>query len=143
MLKSIVKLACGVLIMLIIIVGASACASEPDYANQIVETALQSMSDGDYAKHMGLFSPEVQGEISEADFNTINQQIKSVIGDYIDKEFWKTETEYGYTAVYYKANFSEEPEDVIVTVYFEKIDGEVYIAGFLLDSPKLREVFGE
>ena len=139
--KSIVKLACGVLIMLITIASASACTTEmaePEYANQIVETALQTMNDGDYTTHMELFTPEIQSAVTEADFEEALQIIKDTIGDYIDKEFWKTETENIYTVVYYKANYSQEPEDVIVTAYFEKIEGEVYIAGFWLDSPKLR-----
>ncbi|MCK4368852.1 MAG: DUF3887 domain-containing protein [Dehalococcoidales bacterium] len=139
--KSMVKVACGVLIMLITIAGASACATEmaePDYANQIVESALQGMSDGDYAKFTEYFSPAAQSAMDETTFDEASQLIKSLIGDYIDKEFWKAEEDGEYTIVYYKANFSQEPADVIVTVYFEEIDGEMYISGFLLDSPKLR-----
>jgi hypothetical protein len=138
--KSIVKLACGVLIMLITIAGVSACTTmpEPDYANQMTESALQSMSDGDYAEYIANFSPDARSSLAEADFDEATQLIKSLIGDYIDKEFWKTEKEDEYTVVYYKANFTEEPADVIITAYFTEIDGEMYIAGFWLNSPKLR-----
>jgi hypothetical protein len=138
--KSIVKLACGVLIMLITIAGVSACTPmvEPDYANQMTESALQGMSDGDYAGYIENFSPDAQSSLAEADFDEASQLIKSLVGDYIDKEFWKTEEEDGYTVVYYKANFTEEPADVIITVYFTEVDGEMYIAGFWLNSPKLR-----
>jgi hypothetical protein len=139
--RSIVKLAGGVLIMLITIAGVSACTTEmvePDYANQMTESALQSMSDGDYAEYIENFSPDARSSVTEADFDEASQLIKSLIGDYIDKEFWKTGEEGEYTIVYYKANFTDEPADVIVTVYFTEVDGEMYIAGFWLNSPKLR-----
>jgi hypothetical protein len=138
--KSIVKLACGVLIMLIAIAGVSACTTmvEPDYANQMTESALQGMSDGDFTKYIENFSPAAQSSVTEADFDEATQLIKSLIGDYIDKEFWKTGEEDEYTIVYYKANFTEEPADVIITVYFTEVDGEMYIAGFWLNSPRLR-----
>jgi hypothetical protein len=138
--KLIVKLACGVLIMLITIAGASACTTEtaePEYANQMTESALQGVNNGDYAKFTEYFSPLSKALITEVAFSEKCQQVKSIIGDYIDKEFWKTGTEEGYTVVYYKARFSEEPEDVLVRVYFEEKDGGMYISDFELSSPKL------
>lgn len=144
--KLIVKAACVVLIMLIAIVTVSACTtetSEPGYADQITESALQGMSDGDHAKFTEYFSPAAKSAMDEATFEEVSQIIQSTIGDYIDKEFWRTEENGLYTIFYYKANFSEEPADVIITVAFEEIDGEMYISGFLFDSPKLRELLGE
>jgi hypothetical protein len=143
--KSILRVFCGLLILSVIIGGSVSCSakSEPDYADAITESALQSMSDCDYATHVALYSPEAQDTFTEGDFDTSCTQIKALIGDYIDKEFWRTQTQDGYTVVEYKANFSEEPESVTISVYFEEIDGEMYIAGFWLDSPKLRGSGGE
>jgi hypothetical protein len=143
--KSIVRAACGLLIMLVIIGGLAACGSktEPDYANEIAESALQSMSDIDYATHIALYAPEIKETITEDNFIQVSQTIKSIVGDYIDKEFWKVETESSYTVVYYIANFSDEPAGVTVSFYFQEIDGKMYIAGFWLDSPKLSEFAGQ
>jgi hypothetical protein len=140
--KSIVRLAGGLLIILVIIGGLAGCSNklpEPDYANQVAENVLQAMSNCDYEALKQDFSPEAQAALNEADFNTSCQEIKAIIGDYIDKEFWKAQTENGYMGVHYTANFSEEPDEVIVSVYFEEIDGEMYLVAFVLDSPKLRE----
>jgi hypothetical protein len=140
--KSIVKAACGLLILSIVIVGLAGCSNEltePDYADEIAETALQTMNECDYEAHMGLYTPEVQEAVTEDIFNASCQQIKAIIGDYIDKEYQETSDYNGYVLVQYQANFSEEPEGVTISVYFEEIDGEIYIAGFALDSPKLRE----
>lgn len=139
--KLTVKLVCGVLIMLIVTVSASACATEtaePEYANQITESALQGVNDCDFAKFTEYFSPSTKMLLSDVDFYETCENVKNAIGDYIDKDFWKVETtEEGYTAVYYKAKFSDEPDDVIVRVYFEEKGGETYIYGFWLSSPKL------
>jgi hypothetical protein len=136
-----VKLAYGVLIMLIIIAGVSACTAEtaePEYANQMAESALQGVNDSAYAKFTEYFSPAVKITMTETAFGEKCEQVKSLIGDYIDKDFWKTETtEEGYTDVYYKARFSDEPEDVLVWVRFEERSGETYIYDFQLQSPKL------
>jgi hypothetical protein len=139
--KSIVRAACGLLILIVVIAGLASCSSmaEPDYASEITESALQSMSACDYAAHIALYTPDAQAAVSEELFNAGCNQIKTIIGDYIDKEFWRAKTQNSYTVVDYKANFSDEPDGVTVTVYFEEIDGEMYIAGFWLDSPKLRE----
>lgn len=145
--KSIVRAACGLLILFVVITGLAACSNdklpEPDYANQIAESTLQAMSDGDYAAFTQYFSPEAKAAITEAQFNSNSQEIKTLIGDYIDKEYWETKPENGYIGVHYKADFSEEPTDVIVRVYFEERDGEMYIAAFGLKSPRLSEFSGE
>jgi hypothetical protein len=138
--KPIVRLASGLLIMLVIIGGLVGCSSklpEPDYAGQITETSLQAMSNCDYAAYLANFTPAARAAVTEAVFDPACQQIKDAIGDYIDKEFWKAETENSYTVVYYTASYSDEPDEVIVTVYFEEIEGEMLIAGFWLSSPKL------
>jgi hypothetical protein len=139
--KPIVRLASGLLIMLVIIGGLVGCGSklpEPDYAGPMTEQSLQAMSDCDYAAYLENFTPDAQALITEAIFDPACQQIKDAIGDYIDKEYWKTTTENSYTVVEYTANYSDEPDEVIVTVYFEEIDGEMLIAGFWLSSPKLK-----
>jgi hypothetical protein len=137
--KSIVRLAFGLLAMLVIIGGLMGCsqAPEPAYAGQMTEEALQAMSNCDYLAHMALYTPDAQAAINEADFNTRCQEIKAIIGDYIDKEFWRTKTQDSYIVVEYTARFSDEPDDVEVTVYFQEIDDEMYIAGFWLSSPKI------
>jgi hypothetical protein len=139
--KSIVRAACGLLILLVIIGGLAACGpmAEPEYAEEIAENALQTMNVCDWQAHMALYAPEVREAVTEADFNSSCQAIKGIIGDYIDKEYQMTSKYNGYILVEYSATFSGEPEGVTVSIYFQEIDEEAYIAGFSLDSPKLRE----
>jgi hypothetical protein len=144
--KSIVRAACGLLILLVVIAGVAACSNEvpePEYASQMTESTAQGMSDGDYAAFSQYLTPEIKAALTEDDFNQISQQIKAIIGEYIDKEFWKAQPSREDTLVQYKARYTEEPEDVIIKALFTEIEGEIYISGFVFDSPKLREAVGE
>jgi hypothetical protein len=143
--KLIVRAACGLLILLVVIAGLAACSpmSEPEYASQMTESTAQGMSDGDYAAFTQYLTPEIKDALTEDDFNQVSQLIKDAIGDYIDKEFWKAQPSGDDTLVQYKARYTEEPEDVIIKALFTEIEGEIYISGFLFDSPKLRESAGE
>ena len=137
MTRSIIKVACAVLIMLIIIAGASACTTKT--IDEIAEIALQAWDDCDYDTFLEYYTPADRSLLTKDEFDEVCRLLQETIGEYIDKEFWKTEedVEQGHTIVYYKANYSDEPEDVIVTFYFEEVDGRNYIAHLWFDSPKL------
>jgi hypothetical protein len=140
--KSIVRAVCGLLILSVVIVGLAACSNEmpePDYANQMTETTAQAMSDGDYTAFCQYLTPEIKAALTEEAFDEVSQFIKSTIGDYIDKEFWRAQPSNKDTAAYYKARFTEEPDGVTISVLFTEIEGDIYIAGFTFDSPKLQE----
>jgi len=77
--------------------------------------------------------------MTEAVFDETNAGIRSKIGDYVSKEFWKAESKDQYTIVYYNAKFTDEPADVTVKVVFQEINGEMKVPGLWLDSPKLRK----
>ena len=77
--------------------------------------------------------------MTEAVFDETNTVIRSKIGDYVSKEFWKAESKDQYTIVYYKAKFTDEPADATVRVVFQEINGEMKVSGLWLDSPELRK----
>ena len=77
--------------------------------------------------------------LPEETFVLARSLIHSKIGDYVSKEFFKTESQNQYTAVIYKARFTQETEDVIVRVVFQETEDVVRIAGLWFDSPKLRQ----
>lgn len=144
--KSIVRAACGLLILSVVIGGLAACSNtipEPEYARQMTESTAQGMSDGDYAAFTQYLTPEIKAALTEEDFNQVSQQIRDAIGEYIDMEFWKAQPSGEDTLVQYKARYTDEPEDVIIKALFTEIEGEIYISGFLFDSPKLVESSGE
>ena len=110
-----------------------------EYADPITENILLGMNEGNYTKYSEHFDQTMKNAMSEAVFNETNAIIKSKIGDYVSKEFWKAESKDQFTIAYYKAKFTQEPEDVIVKVVFQEIVGEMNVSGLWLDSPKLRK----
>jgi len=145
--KPIIRIVLGVIIAFSLVVLVSGCAKKPEidvsevraYADPITENALLAMNENDYAKFSEHFDETMKKAMPEAVFNQAIPAIKAKIGDYVSKDFWKVEKKGAYTIVYYKAKYTEEPADVIVTVSFQEIEGEMYISGLLLNSPKLRE----
>jgi hypothetical protein len=109
------------------------------YADPITEHILVAMNEDDYTKYSEHFDATMKNALPEAVFRENNALIQSKIGAYVSKEYWKVESKNQYTTVYYKATFTQEPDDVIVKVVFQEIAGETKVSGLWLDSPKLRE----
>jgi len=135
-----VRIGLIVLSVMVVMLAIAACggASEPDYASDIAENILTAINDDNYDQYSEFFTAEMKDKMPEVAVRGINSVIKLEIGTYESKEFWKTENAGLYTTVYYRVRFTNEPEDVIVKVVFQKIEGKVYVAGLWLDSPKLR-----
>ncbi len=129
-----------VIASLVVVVSLSACggAHEPDYASAMTENILNAINEDSYDLYSESFTAEMKDKMPEDMVRQINSVIRLEIGAYESKEFWKTENAGQYTTVYYKAWFTNEPEDVIVKVVFQKVQGTIYVAGFWLDSPKLK-----
>ena len=139
--KTFLKIACVLLVIIIMITSICSCTPkpEPEYANQIAEGILIALNENDYAGYSEHFNDEMKAAATESVFIQTNDLIKAKIGEYISKEFWKTVQEGMYTSVYYKARFTQEPGEVTVKVVFQETGSEVYVAGLWLDSPKLRQ----
>ena len=122
----------------------AACSSnsehlqEPDYAGPTVESALRSLSDGDYSAYESLLTEASRSLLTEVAFQQVHQLITGKVGTYIDKSFVEVTDEGGYLTVYYEAKFTDETSDVSVKAVFREENGEIKLAGFHLDSPKLR-----
>ncbi len=139
-------IACGILIMLALVTSLSACekASEPEYgepkyAGPMTEGILTGMNRGDYTQFSKDFDRPMRDALPEANFIELRNIIKPLIGDYVSKEFWTVEEQEEQTIVRYNARYTEETADVIVTVSFQEIEGQIYVSGVWFDSPKLRK----
>jgi hypothetical protein len=117
---------------------ATELAEEPDYAVPVVESALKSISNGDYDTYVTLFIDEARSQLSEDVFRQAHQLITGKIGNYKSKTFSKVKVENGYKVAYYEAEFTEEPDIVTIRAVFDEEDDQMKLAGFWLDSPKLR-----
>ncbi|PXF59483.1 MAG: hypothetical protein C4B59_11360 [Candidatus Methanogaster sp.] len=110
-----------------------------EYADPVAENILMAMNEDDYAMYSGDFDQTMKNAMTEAVFDETNAAIRSKIGDYVSKEFWKAESKDQYTLVYYKAKFTDEPADVTVKVVFQELNGTMKVSGLWLNSPELRK----
>lgn len=138
-----------IIFLLLFQAGLSGCAAQSSVAgneatfrnraDQITENILQAMNNDDYARYSERFDEPMKRALPEDKFLEVNQALKKKIGIYLTKEYLSMETQGIYTIVLYKAQFSDEPEGVIVRSVFSGTDGNVYVSGFWLDSPNLRK----
>ncbi len=112
--------------------------NEPPYANGIVEEILLGINENDYAKFSAHFDSTMKTALPESAFEKITG-LKAVIGEYTpgSKKFIRADRKQEYIVVLYKAKFTNEEKDVIVTVSFREIKGEPKVSGLWFASPKL------
>ena len=110
-----------------------------EYADPVTENILMAMNENDYAMYSEDFDQTMKNAMTEAVFDETNAVIRSKIGDYVSKEFWKAESKDQYTLVYYKAKFTDERADVTVKVVFQELNGTMKVSGLWLNSPELRK----
>ena len=109
------------------------------YADPVTENILVAMNENDYAMYSEDFDQTMKNAMTEAVFDETNAVIRSKIGDYVTKEFWKAESKGQYIIAQYKAKFTDEPAEVTVKVVFQEINGTMKVSGLWLDSPELRK----
>ena len=112
--------------------------TEPEYADAIAESILQSFNTGDYAAYSEHFDEAMKKAMPEAAFRQTAALIHDKIGEYQSKAFASVETDDIYTAVIYRAKFSEEQWGVTVRVVFLETEDRVLVSGLWFDSPNLR-----
>jgi hypothetical protein len=139
---------------------------EPDYSAAIVEKFLTGFENDDYDSISAYFSQEfkdilkiykvtgttdktyataseafsVMTALKEKDASGKALHIKDKIGQHQagTVKFDRTLTEKGYTSVFYKAKYSNEPSgDVTIQLVFKNENGKMLISGFWFTSKSL------
>jgi len=136
--RSTILLAVAILVISAMIISCSPPKPEPPYASEITENVLTGLNQSDFAGFSRDFDDTMKTAFTEQAFAQTRDLIKSKVGDYQSKQYLKTEEKEPYTTVYYKAQFTNEPDGVIVRIVFQEIGGKPLVSGLWFDSPKLR-----
>jgi hypothetical protein len=107
------------------------------FSDPILESMLIASNKDDFAAYSKDFGEIMKQKFSEDAFKAANKLIKEKIGDYKSKEFVKAQTQGDYVSAIYKAKYSNEPKDVMISITFNKNDKEHMVEGIYLTSPKL------
>jgi hypothetical protein len=89
-----------------------------EFADPMTENILLAMNEDDYPRFSQDFDEQMKAVFNEAQYNQTIPAIKAKIGQYVSKEYVSAEYKDGFTVVVYKARFSQEANDIIVTSVF-------------------------
>ncbi|HBK53860.1 DUF3887 domain-containing protein [Syntrophomonas wolfei] len=134
----------------IMLCSLAACGNKVDskavreYADEITEKMLLAYNEDNYEEYIANTNSQFKTVVSEDKMKEGNEMIRGKIGDYVPgskkfKDAVKTsQKEQKYLVVRYNAKFTDESEDVLVTMIFD--DNEAHqVGGIFFNSPKLRE----
>ncbi|MCM0648001.1 DUF3887 domain-containing protein [Clostridium swellfunianum] len=107
------------------------------YSDTILESILIASNKDDYSSYSKDFSDKMKSALTETNFKQQNKLIKDKIGNFESKQFVKTQANGDYTVAIYKAKYSNEPKDVMVTITFKNGDETHKVEGLFITSPKL------
>jgi hypothetical protein len=123
--------------------GKQMAEADVDYAAPMVDNLLVGIKDRDlqvFSKDMG---SKMIAAFTQASFDSLADTLSTKIGDYQSRAFASArvtksgETE--FTVVIYKAKYSSETDDVLITVSFGEEEGAKKITGLYFNSPNLRK----
>lgn len=103
----------------------------------MVEDILTGIKEENYSKFSQNFDATMKEKLNEAAFKDLTSMLKNKIGNFISKEYWKSEKSGTYTRTFYNAKYDNETENVIVTVVFSEKDNKDYVSGLFFSSPNL------
>jgi hypothetical protein len=117
--------------------------SDISYAGPLLDNMLAGIKDMDYNVFAKDFDTKMAGAFTEDSFKTFADMLQTKIGDYQSRTFSAAQnTKSGDTAitvVVYKAKYSKETADVLMTVSYGQENGVMKIMGLYLNSPNLRK----
>ncbi len=144
------KKICLFLVSMLLLCSLAGCAQKVNsteikkYADDITEKMLLAQNDDNYANYIENTDSQFKGAVSEEKMKQADKMIRDKIGNYVpgSKQFKdaanSTQNNQKLVAVRYNAKFTNETEDVLVTMIFD--DNDLHqVGGIFLNSPKLRQ----
>lgn len=139
--KNVLLVTMSVLLAAALLAGCG--TKEPDYAGPMTENILSGIEQKDYTMFSRDFDDAMKAALPEDAFNSLVDLLSSKIGSYQSKSFGDatetTQSGVDMTVVIYKAKYTNETEDVLVTVTFSGKESSKKVSGLLFNSPKLRQ----
>jgi hypothetical protein len=105
------------------------------YADPETENILVSINKNDYTGFSKDLDQVMKSALPQSAFSQLYDQIKSTIGDYRSKEFAGASANNDVITVLYRAQYTDEPSDVWITISF---NNDKKVAGLYFSSPKMQ-----
>ena len=98
-------------------------------ANPILDTFLEGMKVGDYAKYSMYFDDTLKEALPEKKFRVVREQIKSQMGDYQSREYLGFLNKGPMTIVLWKGIFDKIEDEMLIKVVLSKRGNKYVITG--------------
>ncbi|MDF2885183.1 MAG: hypothetical protein K0R54_5755 [Clostridiaceae bacterium] len=127
----------------VLLIGCGEKLTEADvsYGSAITDNILEGIKHKDYNKFTRDFSDTMKKAIPEQSFNSLADNLNTKIGDYNSKTFSgaakNKKDNKEYTVVVYKAKYTKESGDVLITITFSDNNGKKAVDGLFFKSPNL------
>lgn len=108
------------------------------FADPMAENMLSAMNTGNYTAFTSDFTESLKDNLAEEHFKTANDARVATVGTYVSKDFWQYTQKNEKITVGYRANFTDEPSGVTLTLFFRNVSGDWYVDGYKYDSPLMR-----
>ncbi len=122
--------------------GAKLQETDVPYAGPMLDTILDGIADGDYARFSRDFSAKMKAAVAEEGFFSTVAELNEKLGGYVERSFSSAtkirNAAMDLTAVVYRAKYSKEG-GVTITMYIADDEGEKTVEGFSVDSPSLQK----
>ncbi len=134
------------LICLILILPVAGCSANQvdqeyiDFSAIAAENYLIAINNKDFNSFSQDLNEDMREALPEEEFLSFADQIEGIIGKYEpgSKKLDRTKKDSGYIVIIYNAEYTEEPENVVVTISLQRTGNKIEIAGSWFNSPKLR-----
>jgi hypothetical protein len=120
--------------------SASSSLPEPLYARAMTENILLAINNDDYALYSKNLDSAMKQAMTQQAFDQVQSTIATKVGSYEPGsiQFVQAISQDPYIAVIYSSKFTNEQDNVTVTISFHTVDGNDLVGGLYFNSPKLR-----
>jgi hypothetical protein len=123
--------------------AAPADKVDPDkiqtYAAEILQGIIQGLSEGDFEKYATDFSDTLRKTVNRETFLQLQTNLRKKVGKFRSMDYLGFYVQEGQAIALFKARFSKEKDDVLVTLVLDPHGSAPKVTGVWFDAPALRE----
>jgi hypothetical protein len=105
-------------------------AEKINLAEPMLDRILQGVNKGDYALYSSNFSKGLKDQITEKDFKTLNEDLKTKIGEYKSRKFMDILNKKLVDIYVWKAKFTKIDEDFMIRLFLIEDEGKFKVFSF-------------
>lgn len=108
-------------------------------ATETLQGILAGLSEGDYGKYTEHFAKSLKGEVDRDTFLQIQRNMQRKLGKFNSQEYLGFYSRGGNVIALFKARFTKEKDDVLISLVLERVKGNPVVAGIWFDAPSLQK----